>query len=82
VYLTLFLKINCIVAVSVFLLWKPFLDKHECINPYYRAYGNSYAGIDRIRTDMKQIINEKGLQEYKRVFTDGSLIGNKVGCAK
>jgi hypothetical protein len=37
------------------------------------------AGIGQIRADMEQIIN--GLQEYQRVFTDRSLIGNKVGCA-
>jgi ribonuclease HI len=39
------------------------------------------AGIDAIRADIEQIINKTGLQEYQRVFTDGSLIGNKVGCA-
>jgi hypothetical protein len=39
------------------------------------------AEIDRIRADMEQIINENGLPGYKRVFTDRSLIGNKVGCA-
>jgi hypothetical protein len=40
------------------------------------------AGIERIRADMEQIINENGLREYHRFFTDGSLIiGNKVGCA-
>jgi hypothetical protein len=39
------------------------------------------SGIDRIRADMQQIINENGLREYQRVFTDGSIIGNKVGCA-
>jgi hypothetical protein len=40
------------------------------------------AGIDRIRAGMEQIINENGLREYHRLFTDGSLIiGNKVGCA-
>jgi hypothetical protein len=38
------------------------------------------AGIDKIRANMKQITNKNGLQEYHRVFTDGSLIGNKVGC--
>jgi hypothetical protein len=38
------------------------------------------AGIDRIRADMEQIINKNGLREYQRVFTDGSLIGNTVGC--
>jgi hypothetical protein len=30
---------------------------------------------------MKQIINENGLREYQRVLTNGSLIGNKKGCA-
>jgi hypothetical protein len=39
------------------------------------------AEIDRIRADMEQILNENGLSGYKRVFTDRSLIGNKVGCA-
>jgi hypothetical protein len=39
------------------------------------------AGIDRIRADMEQIINENSLREYQRVFTNRSLIGNKVGCA-
>jgi hypothetical protein len=39
------------------------------------------AGIDRIRTDMEQIINENGIKEYQRVSTDESLIGNKVRCA-
>jgi hypothetical protein len=34
------------------------------------------AGIDRITVDMEQVINENGLRE---VFTDGSLIRNKVG---
>jgi hypothetical protein len=35
------------------------------------------AGIDRIRADMEQIINENGQREYHR---DRSLIGDKVGC--
>jgi hypothetical protein len=39
------------------------------------------AGIDRIRADMEQIINEKSLREYQRVFTDRSLIENNVECA-
>jgi hypothetical protein len=39
------------------------------------------AGIDRIRADMEKVINENGLREYQRVFTNGSLIRNKVpGC--
>jgi hypothetical protein len=29
----------------------------------------------------QQSINKNGLREYQRVFTDGSLIGNKVGYA-
>jgi hypothetical protein len=33
-------------------------------------------GIDQIRPDMEQIINENGLREYQRVLTDESLIGN------
>jgi hypothetical protein len=38
------------------------------------------AEIDKIRANMKQITNKNGLQEYHRIFTDESLIGNQVGC--
>jgi hypothetical protein len=37
--------------------------------------------IHQIRAFIEQIINEYGSREYQRVFTDRSLIGNKIGCA-
>jgi hypothetical protein len=35
-------------------------------------------GIDRIRADMEQIINENGIREYKRVFTDDPLLETRL----
>jgi hypothetical protein len=39
------------------------------------------AEIEQIRAFMEQIMNKYGLREYQRVFTDRTLIGNKIGCA-
>jgi hypothetical protein len=36
----------------------------------------------RIKAEMEEIIQEKRLEEYARVYTDGSLIENRVGCAQ
>jgi hypothetical protein len=35
----------------------------------------------RIKAEMKQPIEEEGLEEYVRVYTDGSLMEDRVGCA-
>jgi hypothetical protein len=35
----------------------------------------------RIKAEMEHTIKVEGLEEYVRVFTDGSLIEDRVGCA-
>jgi hypothetical protein len=35
----------------------------------------------RIKAEMEQTIEEEGLEEYVRVYTDGSLMEDQVGCA-
>jgi hypothetical protein len=39
------------------------------------------AGIERIRAEMKQVMEEEGLSEYEHIYTDGSLKEGKVSCA-
>jgi hypothetical protein len=35
----------------------------------------------RIKAEMEQTIEEEGLEEYVRVYTDGSLMEDRIGCA-
>jgi ribonuclease HI len=35
----------------------------------------------RIKAEMEQTIEEEGLENYARVYTDGSLMEDRVGCA-
>jgi hypothetical protein len=35
----------------------------------------------RIKAEMEQTIEEEGLEKYARVYTDGSLMDDRVGCA-
>jgi hypothetical protein len=36
---------------------------------------------DRIKAEMEQTIEEEGLEQCARVYTDGSLMEDLVGCA-
>jgi hypothetical protein len=38
------------------------------------------AGTTRLKTELEQTIEEEGLQEFARVYTDGSLAEDRVGC--
>jgi hypothetical protein len=35
----------------------------------------------RSKAEMEQTIKEEGLEEYSRVYNDGSLMEDRVGCA-
>jgi hypothetical protein len=35
----------------------------------------------RIRAELETIIEEEGLREYARVYTDGSVMAERSGCA-
>jgi hypothetical protein len=60
----------------------PFWTNKSAVNIITEFMATSKrAEIYRIMADMEQSINENGLREYQKVFTDGSIIGNKVGCA-
>jgi hypothetical protein len=39
------------------------------------------SGSARIRAELKTIIEEEGLREYARVYTDGSVMDERSGCA-
>jgi hypothetical protein len=39
------------------------------------------SGSARIRAELETIIEEKGLREYARVYTDGSVMDERSGCA-
>jgi hypothetical protein len=39
------------------------------------------AGTKRIRAEIRQVIEDEGLSDYENIYTDGSLKGEKLGCA-
>jgi hypothetical protein len=39
------------------------------------------AGTANIKAELEQIIEEEGLQEFTRVYTDGSVMEDRVGCS-
>jgi hypothetical protein len=39
------------------------------------------AGTARLKTELEQTIEKKGLQEFTRVYTDGSVMEDRVGCS-
>jgi hypothetical protein len=39
------------------------------------------AGTERIRAEMRQVIEDEGLSDYESIYTDGSLKDEKVYCA-
>jgi hypothetical protein len=39
------------------------------------------AGTERIRAEMRQVIEDKELSDYKSIYTDESLKEKKVGCS-
>jgi hypothetical protein len=39
------------------------------------------SGSARIRAELETIIEEEGLREYARVYTDGSVMDERSGCA-
>jgi hypothetical protein len=39
------------------------------------------SGSTRIRTELETIIEKEGHQEYARVYTDGSVMDERSGCA-
>jgi hypothetical protein len=55
-------------------------DNMEDVNLQMTAIPNGTATA-RIKAEMEQTIEEGGLEEYIRVYTDGSLMEDRVGCA-
>jgi hypothetical protein len=39
------------------------------------------AGTARLKAELEQTIEDEGLQEFTRVYTDGSVIEDRVGCS-
>jgi hypothetical protein len=39
------------------------------------------SGSAKIRAELKTLIEEEGLREYARVYTDGSVMFERSGCA-
>jgi hypothetical protein len=55
-------------------------DNMEIVNTQMTAIPKG-TETARIKAEMEQTIEEEGLQEYVRVYTDESLIEDRVGCA-
>jgi hypothetical protein len=53
----------------------------ENVNTQMTAIPKGMATVIRIKAEMEQTIEEEGLEEYVRVYTDGSLMEDRVGCA-
>jgi hypothetical protein len=54
-------------------------DNMENVNTQMMAIPKRTATA-RIKAEMEQTIEEEGLEKHVRVYTDGSLIKNRVGC--
>jgi hypothetical protein len=55
-------------------------DNMENVNTQMTAIPKGTATA-RIKAEMEQTIEEEGLEEYVRVYTDESLMEERVGCA-
>jgi hypothetical protein len=55
-------------------------DNMENVNTQMTAIPKGTATA-RIKAEMEQTIEEEGLEKYVRVYTDGSLIEDRVWCA-
>jgi hypothetical protein len=55
-------------------------DNMENVNIQMTAIPKGTATA-RIKAEMEQTIKEEGLEEYVRVYTDGLLMGDRLGCA-